>query len=679
MSNIPASGVTTQPAPATVREMGSRPASQTLAGILVILAFAILYLLTLDDGLRSGELAGGDLITHQYAQVQARPSNAPGYPLYTMGGWLWFRVGRLILSPGHNPISILSSYSTLWALIALGLLYLLMLEATGRGHRGNWPVAALATAFYGMTYFFWYYAVTTEQYTSAVAWTLGITLLAFCWDRTRADRYLLWMALLVGVGLAHMVTVLFIVPPLLWFVLRGEPKLLRRSRLIAAAAVLVLLPLLSYIYVYVQGARHPEWRGAGEWTSTGQWFWRFISTRQGRDELTWSLQPFLTREYPSLVWGELTWLGLIVGLAGWLAVGRRWAITLYATAAIYAIFCWIDRLGNWYQVIMPLYALLAVGIAVAADWVWRRLGTADGRLSAVNRRPRATAVRGIILVVLAGLVIYRGALSYPRADSSHRAEDIGLAPGWAILADDPPAGAAVLGILGETLALNYITQIWGERPDVRAVTSDQARALLAGDGPLAVTAAALPLVPAEVSSDAHLSALGRTLIAVTREPSSVMPVGLAHWQHRFGDGISLAGGRLAQNQATGETIVLLVWQAETQPARDWSVSVRLTRDEAKVEAEAEAEVKAEGEGEGGVEIAQVDYVHPVFGAYPTTRWSAGEVVLDAYPFDLPHRAPDGAMPTRAPDGVTVILYRATADGAADSGFENLDVARFSLR
>jgi hypothetical protein len=58
----------------------------TLAGIVLVLAFAALYLFTLDNGLRPGELEGGDLITHQYAQVQGRPSNAPGYPLYTMGG-----------------------------------------------------------------------------------------------------------------------------------------------------------------------------------------------------------------------------------------------------------------------------------------------------------------------------------------------------------------------------------------------------------------------------------------------------------------------------------------------------------------------------------------------------------------------------------------------------------------
>ena len=64
------------------------------APVFLLLAAGALYLLTLDNGLRPGELLGGDLITHQYAQVQGRPSNAPGYPLYTMGGWLWFRLGQ---------------------------------------------------------------------------------------------------------------------------------------------------------------------------------------------------------------------------------------------------------------------------------------------------------------------------------------------------------------------------------------------------------------------------------------------------------------------------------------------------------------------------------------------------------------------------------------------------------
>ncbi len=100
------------------------------AGVLVIVVAALLYLFTLDNGLRPNELTGGDLITHQYAQVEARPGNAPGYPLYTMGGWLWFRLGRALLWQALNPIQILSLYSTLWGLASLAILYLVLLDVT---------------------------------------------------------------------------------------------------------------------------------------------------------------------------------------------------------------------------------------------------------------------------------------------------------------------------------------------------------------------------------------------------------------------------------------------------------------------------------------------------------------------------------------------------------------------
>ena len=185
----------------------SRPASAAtvtrIAGLVLLLVFAALYLFTLDDGLRPGELQGGDLITHQYAQVQGRFSNAPGYPLYTMGGWLCFHAGHLLFGPDANPIRILSSYSTLWALVALALLYRLCLLVTedDRHPAGRGPLAFVVTAFYGLTYFFWYYAVTTEQYTSSVAWTLAVVLLVFLWENHRRDAYLLGLALLTGIGL----------------------------------------------------------------------------------------------------------------------------------------------------------------------------------------------------------------------------------------------------------------------------------------------------------------------------------------------------------------------------------------------------------------------------------------------------------------------------------------------
>jgi hypothetical protein len=639
------------------------PRHPLIAGAILMIVFAALYLFTLDNGLRPGELEGGDLITHQYAQVEGRFSNAPGYPLYTMGGWLWFRAGRLLFGPEANPIPILSSYSTLWALVSLALLYALCVNAVGRG---RWPIAFLVSAFYGLTYFFWYYAVTTEQYTSSVAWTLAVVLLAFRWEETRNDRHLLALALLAGVGLAHQVTVLAILPPLVWFVLSQDRGLLRRGRLILALVALVALPLLSYAYVYIRGAQHPEWRGVGEWPSHWAWFVSFISTGQGRGELTWSLRPFFTAEFPALIWREMTWPGLITGLLGIAALGRRRAAFLYGTIVIYVVFSWIDRLGNWYQVIMPVYALLALGLAAAAGWLVDSVGirkhsernpaaslihpvetkhterSPAGSLTGRSRRMRP--VYALALLALAALALYRGALSYPRADSSNRPDDTALAPAWAIVADNPPLAAPVLGALPESLSLNYLTRIWGIRPDLRAITARDAAALLPHVR-VAVTQAALPLVPAEVSAGARYSAIGRTLALISSGPASDLAPDLAPWTHDFGDQLRLLGGNLTRNEATGEHVVLLNWLALTTPERDWSVSVRLTQ--------------------GGQELAQQDSTHPVWNAYPTSRWLPGEVVGDAYAFTLP----TGPQP----DGVTVIVYR--GDGAG--GFINLDIASFN--
>ena len=189
-------------------------------GGLALLVAALLYLLTLDNGLHPEELVGGDLITHQYAQVEGRPSNAPGYPLYTMGGWLWFRLAGLLWGWVLDPIQILSLYSTVWGLASLLVLYLILLKVTGR----QGVVALLLTLFYATTFFFWYYSVTTEQYSSAVFQTQLVIWLAFKWDEHPGQTTLLWLAFVSGTMLANMLTTLFILPSLLWFIFSRRDK-----------------------------------------------------------------------------------------------------------------------------------------------------------------------------------------------------------------------------------------------------------------------------------------------------------------------------------------------------------------------------------------------------------------------------------------------------------------------
>jgi hypothetical protein len=594
---------------------------------LFLLVAGLLYWATLDTGLTPGDLEGGDLITHQYAQVQARPSNAPGYPLYTMGGWLWFHGWRLLF-PNANPVPILSSYSTLWALLALAVFFIILYRLT----RGNLVITLGIGALYAISYFFWYYAVSTEQYASAVLQTLLIVALIMAWDENPKDGWLYALAFLLGLGLAHMLTVLFIAPGALAFLLIKQPSLIKRWRLILISILLALLPLLSYLYVYGRGAQHPEWWGAGQWGSAWEWFISFIATQQGRDELPWALGP-LTAEFPRLSWIAVPPLLLLLGLAGWWLWGRRYLVLFGSTAAIYFLFSYIDRFGNWYQVIMPLYPLILLGAAVSFQRLWEAFPKRLWRV--------------MLTLVLLALIIPKAIDVYPRANQRNRPEDVGLTPGWAIIAQAPPANAAIIADVGEKLALDYLTGVWGQRPDIRVISPAEAAQALAEGRPLLVTANAAGYAAGESGLPLRYTAWGPTLLLAGDGELPHLPADdMTLVSADMGDGLKLVGYQTLSGDIT-PWWVRLALGAEQTPEHDWSLSVRLLSN--------------------GAEIAQQDHIAPALGFTPTTSLQPGDIVFDAFAFDLPENAP-------SPDALRIILYRQLDDGS----FENLAVLDFPI-
>jgi hypothetical protein len=684
-----------------------------LAGWLLLVIAAFVYFATLDTGLLPREVEGGDLITHHYAQVQARPGNAPGYPLYTMGGWLWFHGWRslsaLFGNATPNPIPILSSYSTLWAILALGLLYriLLIVSRSARWPSGHWPLAWLITAFYAVTYFFWYYATTSEQYSSAIAHTLGIVYVYLLWrrgveqqaadrrrrtaDRGRWTQYripntqypipnpqspvpspqspvptLLLLAFLCGLSLAHMVTVAMIVPPLVAVVLWTQPDLLRRPLTVLGTVLAAALPLLSYFYVYVRGAANPQWWGEGEWTSGRDWFWSFLSTAQGQDELSWGLEPgapFFANGFPELIWQELSIPLLGIGLIGIAlfarrrnndpaahpGVGGRLAFLLYGTLLLYAILCWVDRFGNWFQVILPAYPLILLGSMPAAQWMISRLGRLHPVLATLP------------LILLVGMILWRVDASLPAADSRSRAEDTALIRP-ALLLDQPlPVDAALFAEKGDALGLDYLISIWGIRPDLRVVSSPQADEVLAQGGVVLATQTSVGLLLSEITLDPSLRQESQTPDWAALHTGADLEISppQVRLDRALGDGITLVGYSLAHGP-TGAPVLsgveppldlTLYWQiAPNATPQDWSVSVRPLYHGALIH------------GADGAPIQQ-DNAAPVHGLRPFSQLAATELVTDNY------RLPGGVDL----DGLQVVLYRAAAEG-----FENLAVVEWNV-
>lgn len=630
------------------------------AGALVLLGAALLYVVTLDNGFRPDELTGGDLITHQYAQVEARPSNAPGYPLYTMGGWLWFHSVRWLLAPLANPIQVLSLYSTLWGLASLLLLYLILWRVTAR----RWWLAALLTAFHATTYFFWYYSVTTEQYTSATFQTLLLIWLAFKWDDQPRHSTLLWMAFVSGTMLANMVTTLFILPPLLWFILvkkddssRGvsqNPEIrdtpssrmltsyLRQPKLALQAVGLALLPLLSYVYVFVRGVQHPEWRGQGQWPSAWAWFVDFLTIQQGRDELApgLSLQSIFTAEFPALMWHELTVPVFLGGLLGLAFLGRRRAIFLYSTLIIYFVFCWGYRFGNWFQVIIPAYPIFTVGFGVLLARLLAGVELA---------RPKARLyLPPLVSLLLVGLVIFNAARNLPRANQRNRPTDTGLAPGWAILADSPTPPAAIAADFAERVALQYLTVVWEAAPGIIPL---EAGAANPGVPNFYVTRRAAAAAPHRIDPTTETpQAAGVQLVALPAAPPLTLPPSAQPAALDFGGVLKLAGWEQVEPESGNAWQLALYWQAEQPPPADYTVSVRPQRQGQPITA-------------GGQPVIQ-DHP-PVWGLYPTHQWRPGEIVRDVYALTLPAGV--------TPDAVQIVVYRAT-----ETGFENLADHTLSL-
>ena len=589
------------------------------------------YLLTLQNGLTLGELQGGDPITHQYAQATLRFANAPGYPIFTMLGWLWFQISALF-SPLFSPIQRLALYSTLYAIPALLLLYYIILVLVGDPRRPPVVIAALATLFFAFTYFWWYYAISPENYSSGTLNALVIVALALRWQQTRDERTLLWLCFACGLSLAHLLTVALAVPAVVAFVVGQQPDYLRRPKLWLKIIVATFLPLLSYMYIYWRGAEHPEWRGQGNWPSAWAWFLDFILTQQGQAELTWQWDG-LPWQMLGMIANELSIVVLLGGLIGLCLLPRWRALLLLGIVAVYAPELYLDRYGNWFQTIIALYPLLVIGAVVLTYRIYVSFAQSGQR----------KVVFGLLTCAWMLLALNRLVVNFPAANLRDRPAATALDAGWALLADDPAPQARIAGTHEEDLALDYLSEVWGARPDVQTL---QPRQVSEVREPVYASRAAMPLVQKALPADAHLATQGLRLIALRKQPDVTMPAAAQPLRLTLTHGLELLGYQA--KRSGGMLDLALYWRAAQAIDIDISVSVRAMQGEQPVRFEAQP--------------VQVDSAHPVAGFYPTTRWSAGEVVRDDYALSL---AALGVA-----DHLRVIVYRTTASGFEDlAGFD----------
>lgn len=355
----------------------------------------------------------GELITAAYFFGVPHP---PGYPLWTMLCGAWTHV---------VPLGSIAWRANLFSAVCMaGAVVLLSLTLRRMGFK--FLVAGTAASACGLTTAVWSQSVITEVYTLNLLLMALLFWLVTRWYCDGRRRWLVWGALVFGLGMANHHILGFAALGLsLWAVMRC-PALLRDWRLVSKCLVLFVVGCLPYLYLLWAAQRDVpvKW---GE-TTTLSAVWEHASRGQYKSDnpieaqipltagllaakfyygVTWEVRQFTPILMPLLAAG-MVWL--------WRGRGRRlWrkGRTLFWWTILLGLCCGplylyvggprMDRQDYFVQKVFltPLALVSAVPLAAGLQWLLVSLRTIRERRSAsLARRLGWAACLAVIAVPL---------------------------------------------------------------------------------------------------------------------------------------------------------------------------------------------------------------------------------------------------------------------------------------
>ncbi len=451
-----------------------------------------LYLLTLAPTVLMAD--GGEF---QFVPYLAGIAHPTGYPLYCILGWLWSHA-----LPVGEVAYRMNLFSAVWAALAVGLLYLAakrMLDAatptlTETARR---LAAAVAAATLAVSPTFWSQAVIAEVYSFNAFFVALVFYLLLCWATAapdgvpRATPYALLAAFVYGLSLTHHRTMILILPAVIAFAWLERRAVWRRWKVALVATVLLLLPLLLYLYVPLRAPHTPYLRiplGADQtlvlYENTRQGFLdlvlgRVFSGQLGQGQMGGSRVAMAA----GLLRRQFGLVGIALGLIGLLrlAGGRRWSL-LALTGLAYGAMVGFNLayfIGDIHVLFIPSYMVfclwMAAGLATLADGAgalvvrWKGTPVRYSEAWETGYQKLIAGIRGLVavavLIPFLVLPIYLLVANYPQVDQS---DNFAARDRWqTILAEPLPEGAVLVSNdRDEIMPLWYYQYVDGVRPDL---------------------------------------------------------------------------------------------------------------------------------------------------------------------------------------------------------------------
>src|SRR5687768_2752236 len=218
-------------------------------------AVLALYIITLAP--TTGMWDAGEYMAAAYGMGLPHP---PGNPFFVLLGRTF---SILPIAPtAAQRINILAALSSA---VAAAIWFLVAHRVLSEWIEGRWQriVGSVAAAAIGATAFtVWHQSVVNEKvYTVALAGLALISWLTLRWldapDGRSADRTLLLVAYLLGLGFANHMAGMLAAPAVIMAIVARRPRTLLRGRFIVATAGTLMLGLSPFILQPIRAALHP--------------------------------------------------------------------------------------------------------------------------------------------------------------------------------------------------------------------------------------------------------------------------------------------------------------------------------------------------------------------------------------------------------------------------------------
>ncbi|MBN1218308.1 MAG: DUF2723 domain-containing protein [Anaerolineae bacterium] len=603
---------------------------------IVFILILTLYLATLSPG-----VVGGDAGEHQFAVPLLGIPHATGYPLYVLVGKLW-----TMLIPLDSMAWRMNLFSAVSGAVAAALTALVVLRLTEDDIQNTkhtpWAGAVIAgmTLACGLT--LWQWSIIAGVRSVNVLFFALMTLLAIIWQQQMeqgnpraAERTLRWLALTVGLSLAHHRTTLFYLPPLIGWIGWHDRQLMGQPKRLLSLLALAMAPLSLYAFIYFRGISQPPY--SHEIITDLKSFWFLVGASDSSD-LFLSIDPNFLPARLFFIWrdvlAQLSWPGVILAVIGvFFLLWRKTKYFLFTGFLVLLLFLFVldfevvklTEAPTWY--LMPAYFVLAVWVGVGVY--------AISRITHYVLHFSSNSTLIDLAIALLFISLLMTTLAWP---NWQRISTAAVAPldEWRQLLRGRQAerlvessmpyvkpGSLILGDWEQYTPFMYYQLINGWRSDVEPrLPLDRWPEQVAG-----ARTRGQPVYFARKTTDLigtpHLNMTG-PLIHLGIEPNFEIPADITNLNANFENELELIGYRarvMPQDTPGGRKAgpilqLMFYWRVSRRVNWNYALSLRL-------------------KDATGQEIYVRDATHPVLSSYPTSLWTPGEVVGDFYELPMP--------------------------------------------